>query len=695
MRNLRGSLLAKGIAVVLLTLFSAGALLSFAGCLLVWDGQATAGSYYEDELCTGPMNRAMRAALVSVTQGDTYYSEMLDYRYGGFSYEVYDGDADTGTLLGGSKPESYALRQTLTESYHSTQDSGGELSETTPESTPEDAGTSGFYTVVGYLSDQLPRSSIFSLSRWVYRTVYPAASLLAPAAALLTLGALAAMVFLFCAAGHRRGTDGIVLNWQDRIPLDLYLLVMGFLFFCSAACAMEASNLVNSPYGSGVLVSICGFVLSVLVAGLLLLAVFMSIAARLKRGRWWRNTLCCKVLRWCVRLCRRTAQALANFIAILPLTWRSVLLVGGVLCLQMLLTLLMFESYNGGFFFLVTAAMDAAIVVGAAWMTRQLQQIRDMGRALADGDLDRKLDTHRMRWDIKAHAENLNAIGDGMTKAVERQIKSERLKTELITNVSHDIKTPLTSIVNYVDLLEKEDLPPTASEYLAVLDRQSKRLKKLTEDLVEASKASTGNVSVHLEPILVNEIVHQAVGDYDQKLTAGRLEVIINTYEGSLTALADGRLLWRVLDNLLGNVCKYALAGTRVYVDLTSRDGRVTLSMKNISRDPLNVSAEELMERFVRGDASRHTEGSGLGLNIARSLMELMGGSFSLAVDGDLFKAELSLRSAPADTAPPDAPLPALPAQELTEDDIQQKKHRLAELAAEISGKLSGSSKGR
>ena len=142
-------------------------------------------------------------------------------------------------------------------------------------------------------------------------------------------------------------------------------------------------------------------------------------------------------------------------------------------------------------------------------------------------------------------------------------------------------------------------------------------------------------------------------------------------------------------------MCKYALAGTRVYVDLTSRDGRVTLSMKNISRDPLNVSAEELMERFVRGDASRHTEGSGLGLNIARSLMELMGGSFSLAVDGDLFKAELSLRSAPADTAPPDAPLPALPAQELTEDDIQQKKHRLAELAAEISGKLSGSSKGR
>ena len=232
-----------------------------------------------------------------------------------------------------------------------------------------------------------------------------------------------------------------------------------------------------------------------------------------------------------------------------------------------------------------------------------------------------------------------------MNKAVEQRLKSERLKTELITNVSHDIKTPLTSIVSYVDLLKKEELSPTAGEYVAVLDRQSRRLKKLTEDLVEASKASTGNIAVQLEPIVVNEIIHQAVGDYDEKLAAGRLEVIVNTYEGNLMALADGRLLWRVLDNLLSNVCKYAMAGTRVYVDLIARDGHVVLSIKNISRDPLNISADELMERFVRGDASRHTEGSGLGLNIAKSFMDLMGGGFALSVDGDLFKAELTLRA--------------------------------------------------
>ena len=285
------------------------------------------------------------------------------------------------------------------------------------------------------------------------------------------------------------------------------------------------------------------------------------------------------------------------------------------------------------------------------------QQVQDMGRALAAGDLEAKLDTRKMYWDVKGHAENLNAIGVGMNRAVEQRMRSEHLKTELITNVSHDIKTPLTSIVNYVDLLKKEELPPAAAEYVSVLDRQSRRLKKLTEDLVEASKASTGNISVNLDAIVVNEIMHQAIGDYDEKLSAGRLEVILNTYEGNLMALADGRLLWRVLDNLLSNVCKYAMAGTRVYVDLGERGGRVFLSMKNISRDPLNVSVDELMERFVRGDASRHTEGSGLGLNIARSLMDLMGGTFELGVDGDLFKAELTLQAASiggrADPLPP------------------------------------------
>ncbi len=387
-------------------------------------------------------------------------------------------------------------------------------------------------------------------------------------------------------------------------------------------------------------------ILSLLCAGSVALAALLTLATRLKLGRWWRNTVCYRVLRWCRKLWRRCWAAVTELVSILPLTWRAVLGAGGLLVVQSFLIQCSFLSYDGGIFFLLALALDLALLVGTAWLTHQLQILQAMGKSLAAGDLEAQLDTRKLFLDIKTHAESLNAIGAGMNEAVNRRMRSERLKTELITNVSHDIKTPLTSIVNYVDLLKKEDLPPAAAEYVAVLDRQSSRLKKLTEDLVEASKASTGNVAVHLEPIVVNEIIHQAVGDYDERLAAGHLDVVVNTYEGNLMALTDGRLLWRVLDNLLSNVCKYAMAGTRVYVDLGVRDGMVLLAVKNISRDPLNVNAEELMERFVRGDASRHTEGSGLGLNIARSLMDLMGGSFQLSVDGDLFKAELLLKKA-------------------------------------------------
>ena len=251
-----------------------------------------------------------------------------------------------------------------------------------------------------------------------------------------------------------------------------------------------------------------------------------------------------------------------------------------------------------------------------------------------------------MYWDFKKHAENLNSIGDGMAAAVEQRMKSERLKTELITNVSHDIKTPLTSIVNYVDLLQKPHTPEQEAEYLEVLDRQSKRLKKLTEDLVEASTASTGNMNVNIERTNTREIIEQSLAEYGRRMEQGELTVIVNIPEDPPRAMADGRLLWRVLDNLFNNVCKYALAGTRVYIDSVIDSGEAVISVKNISRDPLNISADELMERFVRGDSSRHTEGSGLGLNIAQSLVGLMHGKFSIGVDGDLFKAEIRLPAA-------------------------------------------------
>lgn len=483
------------------------------------------------------------------------------------------------------------------------------------------------------------------VTRWLYDIFSPMANYMDVAilTVALALGALAMLIFLLCAAGHKRGVEGIVPNGQDRIPLDLYLAGAGLGFFLCVQFAVEASYYLQDTDRVN-LFSLTGMVVFFLLAGLIALATLLTITTRLKLGKWWRNTLCWWVLAWCVKLLKKLWRAALDFVQMLPMTWRAVVFVAGVLVAQTFLTIITFES--NGFYFLPTLLIDGALLAGTALVTMQLRQIRDTGRKLANGDLNAKIDTSKMRFDILDHAQDLNAIGQGMNLAVEQRMRSERLKTELITNVSHDIKTPLTSIVSYVDLLQKEELPPQAAEYLGVLDRQSKRLKKLTEDLVEASKASTGNVAVHLEPIVVNEIIHQAVGDYDEKLSAGRLEVIVSTYEGNLIAQADGRLLWRVLDNLLGNVCKYALAGTRVYVDLGEDQEHITISVKNISRDPLNLSAQELTERFVRGDTSRHTEGSGLGLNIAMSLMELMGGTCAISTDGDLFKADLTLLKA-------------------------------------------------
>jgi signal transduction histidine kinase len=276
---------------------------------------------------------------------------------------------------------------------------------------------------------------------------------------------------------------------------------------------------------------------------------------------------------------------------------------------------------------------------------------------IANGDLSEPIDTSKMSGTFKTHGENINKVGEGIAKAVEDQLKSERFKTELITNVSHDIKTPLTSIINYVDLIKKEEITdPTLCEYVEVLDRQSGRLKKLIEDLMEASKASTGNLKVELETCDLSMLIGQVIGEFEDRFTGCGLEVVITKSEKPIYVMADGRHLWRVLDNLMTNIYKYSLPNSRVYIDLEQKEKQAVISFKNISKTQLNISSEELMERFVRGDSSRNTEGSGLGLAIAQSLTELMGGTMRLEIDGDLFKVMLTyevvdrLKGSPAET---------------------------------------------
>ena len=480
----------------------------------------------------------------------------------------------------------------------------------------------------------------------VFTWIYPLRNVFLPVLILVFLLLILLLCFLLTASGHRKDCLEPVLNHQDHIPLDLYLLgvilAVCFLFELLVGVLdrlFSQVTYVNGVDGASQLL----LVFAILVCSLLVLlplAFLMTFATRMKVGKWWRNTVLFGILWLIGRFFRGCGRFLRDIRDALGLGVRVPLLLIALLVIEFLLVI---STGNGsGFALFLLFCLNLALVVASCFLGAALQKLRKAGQRLASGEVDYQVDTRRMVRPLAQHGQNLNAIGQGMTIAVEQRMKSERLKAELITNVSHDIKTPLTSIVNYVDLLQKKHTPQQEQEYLSVLARQSQRLKKLTEDLVEASKASTGNIQVELVPTNVNEILNQAAAEYGERLRSGRLDLIVSLPEPPVTILADGRLLWRAVDNLLSNVVKYGLAGTRVYLDATVRGDQVLISVKNISRDSLNVSADELMERFVRGDSSRNTEGSGLGLNIAKSLTELQQGRLTLSIDGDLFKAELS-----------------------------------------------------
>lgn len=453
--------------------------------------------------------------------------------------------------------------------------------------------------------------------------------------------ALACLIFLFFAAGHRKGEIEPRLNMVDRIPLDVYAAaVVIACIFIVAFCTEYLFNTNVFNYSIGIQLVLLALALGGLALGLVL-ALLLSFATRVKCGKWWRNTIIYRVLRFCWRIIKAVWHWFGRVGRMIPIVWRTALIMAGLFIIAFILFLLMYDQSGG--WLLVGLLFAIVIYVAAIFGAWQMKGIKKAGQQLAEGNFNEKIDTTHMYWEFKSHAENLNSIGDGLAKEVAQRMKSERLKTELITNVSHDIKTPLTSIINYVDLLQKAKTEDERAEYLAVLDRQSHRLKKLTEDLVEASKASTGNMNVNLEPTNTQEIINQSFGEYSAKLEAGRLNTVISIPEPVPVVMADGRLLWRVIDNLFNNVVKYALPETRVYVDVRVEGSDAVISMKNISRAALNVSVDELLERFVRGDASRTTEGSGLGLNIAKSLTELQHGTFSISTDGDLFKAEIRL----------------------------------------------------
>lgn len=468
-----------------------------------------------------------------------------------------------------------------------------------------------------------------------------------------TILALLCFIFLLCSAGHKNGREGITPSAIHEIHLDVYTVVVAVGAFTGLYLAFGWIGMNSGMINLIVLVVL--FAAEVIWCTL----YCMELAIRLKMGKWWQNTILYRVFRFFGRFCKRVFRGIVKLIRGIPMVWRTALLCLAV-CVVEFFGLILF--YNNTDVLLFFWAIEKFILCGAiTFVALMCKELQEGSEALAEGDLNHKLDTSHMVLSFKEHGENLNRICEGISAAVEQRMKSEHLKTELITNVSHDIKTPLTSIINYADLIGKEvsgDAKDTGdgadtetaqereqhiSEYAEVLLRQSQKLKKLLDDLLEASKATTGNLEVHPEVCDVSVLLSQAVGEYGQRFADKQLETIVKQPEETVKVMADGRHLWRVFDNLLNNIYKYAQTGSRVYLNVEHDSQNVRIIFRNMSAYPLEMSPEELEERFTRGDRSRHMEGNGLGLSIAKSLTELQKGDMEIVTDGDLFKVVITL----------------------------------------------------
>lgn len=614
MKQLYGKLWVKCTAIALLVVFAVLFAASALGsAYLIRYGAFADGGEQVRQMAENNILQQTRgdgwAALHAWAEDDTVSRNLLRDRYDPLTSNIYFKltDKATGEILfstGALNKDDYSGKA----SAYYQQDMTTLLSD----------GSEVTAVYQAYLKSPLaPRDSALYVMTWVERLI-SARYLLIALAILLLAVCLFLFIFLLCAMGHKEGVDGIYQCWLNKIPLDLFLALLVLLFF---AWATFLSDIWYIDFWY--------YILLAFGAAALALTLVLSVAGRAKAPGFFRNTVIYKLFLLIFRTLGR-----------IPMVWGTMLIWVCWCFVDLYFTFsnsYYYDSLLPAFWVISRAVLTIVIL----YLASSLRLLQKEGQAIADGQTDYK-GKPIPRWlpALKKHEENLQSIQLGIQKAVDEQTRTERMKTELITNVSHDIKTPLTSIVNYVDLLEKEDIQPEkAKEYVDVLNRQAARLKKLTEDLVEASKASSGSLPVHLAPTDVNVLLSQLAGDYLEKLEAAQLEPIFRPAPSQPVIQADGQLLSRVLGNLFSNICKYAMPGTRVYFESAADENTVSLTFKNISKYELNIPAEELMARFVRGDRSRHTEGSGLGLSIAQSLTELQGGTFRLEIDGDLFKA--------------------------------------------------------
>ncbi len=448
----------------------------------------------------------------------------------------------------------------------------------------------------------------------------------------------AAVIFVVCliytilAAGWKPADDQIHLMWFDKIYTEIALAIMFCVFFLFVIAVILFVGWTMDGRSVGDIVT----------SGVLAIPAYMaamfcvySLARRGKTHNFISQSLIFKLFHGFYKV---IYQGMINN----NLMRKYISVILGLGIADFILMMLAFWG-NSFFFFIVVTVIYCCEFI---YVGRKLMAIQDIAKGaseIASGHLEYKIDTKDMGSGVFLEfANNINNIGQGLNRAVDESVKSERMKADLITNVSHDIKTPLTSIINYVDLLKRLNITHEPErEYIDILDSKSQRLKMLIEDLVEASRASSGNITLECDTIDFNELVMQVAGTYVEKYSQRQLTLVTRSHQEPILIWADGRRMYRVLDNLFNNAFKYAMTGSRVYVDLYEDEDRVCFIMKNISQEPLNITADELTQRFVRGDASRTTEGSGLGLSIAESLVQLHGGTFKIYLDGDLFKATI------------------------------------------------------
>lgn len=453
---------------------------------------------------------------------------------------------------------------------------------------------------------------------------------------------ITAFVILMCASGRRRGTEEIVPGILTPVPIDILIAVTALI----AAVGLE---LVVDVLYTGEAALVAMLIGWAVIAANMLLGLCMTIACRVKLKTlfsgtfiWWALKLIFRILKAVVKGIGRVFKAVFSLIRAIPLVWKTALIVTANLLVDLLLIFLAMDWYWYAEMYLTFLTVKNIFIAAAViYIALSMRTLQKGGEAIAKGDVSYRVDTRRMPWDFKKHGEDLNSISDGITIALEQRLQSERTKTELITNVSHDIKTPLTSIINYANLISEESDPDKTKEYSDVLVRKSEHLKRLLDDLVEISKATTGNLEVTLSPCDAGVLLGQAAGEFEDRCRDAELELITSIPETPIRIMADSRRIWRVFENLMTNACKYSLKGSRVYLSLTKEGNQACFIFRNTSSAALNISAEELAERFVRGDSSRSTEGNGLGLSIARSLTELQGGHMDINIDGDLFKVTL------------------------------------------------------